>query len=138
MAALDKFHVAVRNALVKDGWTVTDDPLRVEFGETTYSIDLGAEKLIGAERGDVRIAVEIKCFLGPSLIAEFHAALGQYINYKNALEEVEPERTIFLGVFSDAFTALMKQKAVQTAMTKQGLRLLSYSPDLEEILQWTN
>jgi len=28
MPALDLYHDTVKNALIKDGWTITDDPLR--------------------------------------------------------------------------------------------------------------
>ena len=30
MAAKDFFHSHVKNALIKDGWTVTDDPLPIK------------------------------------------------------------------------------------------------------------
>jgi len=33
MPALDRYHETVRHALTKDGWTITDDPLTLEFGE---------------------------------------------------------------------------------------------------------
>ena len=60
MLALDRFHDFVRKALVKDDWTITDDPLQLSVGSRTLSVDLGAEKsLIGAERDKQRIAVEI-------------------------------------------------------------------------------
>jgi hypothetical protein len=42
-------------------------------------VDLGAERLIAAQRGDEKIAVEIKSFTGPSAIHEMQMALGQYI-----------------------------------------------------------
>jgi hypothetical protein len=32
MPAKDFFHNAVRTALIKDGWTITDDPLKIEVG----------------------------------------------------------------------------------------------------------
>ncbi len=44
-------------------------------------IDLGAERLIAAQKQDERIAVEIKSFIAPSAIYEFHTALGQSLNY---------------------------------------------------------
>jgi hypothetical protein len=50
MAARDTFHEAVRNALVKDGWTITHDPLSLSFGGVDLYIDPGAEKVIAAER----------------------------------------------------------------------------------------
>jgi XisH protein len=50
MSARDLFHLAVRNALEKDEWVITDDPLEIELEEVTLKIDLGAERLIAAEK----------------------------------------------------------------------------------------
>ncbi|MEA5616623.1 element excision factor XisH family protein [Cronbergia sp. UHCC 0137] len=30
--AKDKFHNAVKNAFIKEGWTITNDPLFMQFG----------------------------------------------------------------------------------------------------------
>jgi hypothetical protein len=64
----DLFHDAVRRGLEKDQWIVTDDPLELEWEEVTVKIDLAAERLIAAERGEEKIAVEIKSFIGTSEI----------------------------------------------------------------------
>ena len=64
MSAKDVFHEAVKRALEKEGWRITHDPLQVKFEQIKVVIDLGAEELIGAERGGREIAVEIKSFLG--------------------------------------------------------------------------
>jgi XisH protein len=93
MPAHDVFHTAVREGLIKEGWTITDDPLIVEYGGLDLYIDLAAEKLIAAEKGDHRIAVEVKTFLGPSLVTDFHVALGQFLNYRIALKEQHPGRS---------------------------------------------
>jgi CRISPR/Cas system-associated exonuclease Cas4 (RecB family) len=66
MAAKDLFHEAVRRGLEKDQWTITDDPLELEWEEVKVKIDLAAERLIAAERGGEKIAVEIKTFIGTS------------------------------------------------------------------------
>lgn len=75
--ARDIFHEVVKEALIKDGWTITDDPLtllnRVEGGLMT---DLGAEKIIAAEKGLIKIAVEVKSFLNPSIVHDFLLATG--------------------------------------------------------------
>jgi len=60
------FHYAVRKGLEKEGWLITDDPLRIQAGGADMEIDLGAEKIIAAERGEEKIAVEIKSFIGTS------------------------------------------------------------------------
>ncbi|MBC8137347.1 MAG: fatty-acid oxidation protein subunit alpha, partial [Fibrella sp.] len=41
MPALDKFHHIVKNALVKDGWTVTDDPLSLRYEDKNLFVDFG-------------------------------------------------------------------------------------------------
>lgn len=43
MARLDKIHDAVKNALVKDGWTITDDPFTLEYEEQILFVDLAGE-----------------------------------------------------------------------------------------------
>ena len=82
----DVFHYAVKKGLEKEGWLITDDPLRISVGGADMEIDLGAEKIIAAERGEQKIAVEIKSFIGTSNISDFHTAVGQFINYQVALE----------------------------------------------------
>jgi hypothetical protein len=51
--AKDIFHNHVKQILINDGWTVTHDPFLVRTKSKTYSfqIDLGAEKLLAAEKG---------------------------------------------------------------------------------------
>lgn len=69
--ARDLFHNIVRTALEKDGWTITDDPLSIRCGGVDIQIDLGLEKLLAAEKGTNKIAVEIKNFVSASKISEF-------------------------------------------------------------------
>lgn len=64
--AKDIYHDTVRTALEKEGWLITDDPLTLKVGRRRVLVDLGAEKLLAAEREGRRIAVEIKSFLSPS------------------------------------------------------------------------
>lgn len=62
MSARDIFHKAVRKALEKEQWIITDDPLMVRFGKDRMLIDLGAQKILIAEKAGEKIAVEIKSF----------------------------------------------------------------------------
>ena len=55
MSALDRDHLIVGNALRKDGWTITNDPLTVEFDGRRLFIDYGAERIISAEKGHARL-----------------------------------------------------------------------------------
>jgi len=75
---------SVRRALleseIRQGWgTITADPLSLRWLGTALQIDLGAERLIAAERGEERIGVEIKSFIGASAMADLESALGQFV-----------------------------------------------------------
>jgi hypothetical protein len=60
MPARNIHHDAVVRSLIKDGWTITDDPLRLAYGGREFYVDLGAEQgPIAAEKENRRIAVEI-------------------------------------------------------------------------------
>lgn len=48
--AKDIYHKLVKEALVKEGWTITHDPYPMEQWDPEWEIDLGAEKIIGAEK----------------------------------------------------------------------------------------
>jgi hypothetical protein len=105
MPTHDLFHDAVKHGLTKDGWTITHDPLIIEFSGLNLYVDLGAEKLIAAEKDSQRIAVEVKSFVGDSVLTDFHAALGQFLNYRIALDARDPERVLYLAVPKSAYTA---------------------------------
>lgn len=98
MAAKDTFHNAVKSALQKEGWLITHDPLYINFAEVEIYIDLGAERLLAAEKDGERIAVEIKTFLKPSAVSEFHTVLGQFLNYRFALQAEDPGRILYLAI----------------------------------------
>ncbi len=138
MPERDIFHDAVKNALVKEGWTITNDPLFIQFGGVDMYVDLGAEKVLAAEKDGRKIAVEIKSFLGASIISEFHTALGQLLNYRIALKAQNPEHMLYLAVpldvYESFFTLVFGQAAIQTYQ----LKLIVYDETREVITKWLN
>jgi hypothetical protein len=136
MPAKDIYNQVVKNALEKEGWTITDDPLYIRFLDAEMSIDLGAERLIAAEKQGKKIAVEIKSFLGSSLLYEFHEALGQYLDYEVALEHKQPDRTLYLAVPLDAYEAFFQSQFGQFAIERFKLKLIVYRIKSEEIVTW--
>ncbi|MGK7933812.1 MAG: element excision factor XisH family protein, partial [Microcystaceae cyanobacterium] len=64
MPAKDIYHDSVKNALIKNGWRITDDPLSLKIGNKDLFIDIAAEKLLVAEKEEQKIAVEVKSFIG--------------------------------------------------------------------------
>ena len=136
MAARDVFHQAVKQALIADGWTITDDPLVVQVGSLDLYIDLGAEKLIAAEKAGSQIAVEVKSFLGPSVVSQFHTALGQFLNYRFALQEKQPDRVLFLAVPLDIYKSFFMLALAQGVVTQYNVKLLVYHPETQEVKEW--
>jgi hypothetical protein len=136
--AKDVFHFAVRKGLEKEGWLITDDPLRIQAGGADMEIDLGAEKIIAAERGEEKIAVEIKSFIGTSNISDFHTAVGQFINYRVALEERQPERILYLAVPVSVYRKFFMLPFVQTVIKRFQIILIIYDPVGEVLLEWKN
>jgi hypothetical protein len=138
MPARDAFHEIVRIALEHDGWSITHDPYHIDLGFVDFYIDLGAERLIAANRDGEKIAVEIKTFLAPSTISEFHTAIGQFINYRIALEEEDADRVLYLAVSSDIYRRFFKYPFVQTVIRRNQIPLLVYDIEKQEISEWIN
>lgn len=136
MPARDICHSVVRHALEKQGWSITDDPYLVQAGTLNLYIDLGAERLIAAEYGSEKIAVEIKCFIKASDISEFHTALGQFMNYKLALHKQEPERELYLAVPDSIYVSFFKQPFIQEVIQQYQVKLIIFNPKDEVIAQW--
>ncbi len=138
MAAKDLFHEAVRQALIKDQWKITADPLVIKIDKVKFEIDLGADKILAAEKAERKIAIEIKSFLSNSTLTDFHAALGQFLNYRLALEMTEPERVLYLAVPLDTFDSFFQERFVQESVRNYQLKLIVYEPRQEVITEWTS
>ncbi|CCH56630.1 XisH protein [Fibrisoma limi BUZ 3] len=103
---------------------------------TDIQIDLGAEKLIGAQRNKDLIAVEVKSFIGPSLVYDFHLALGQYMNYVRGLRKADPTRLLYLAVPETAYVSFFVKADVSEAVKEFKINLLVYSDLKQEIVNW--
>lgn len=136
MSAKDIFHDAVRRGLEKEQWQISADPLELRWEEVRVKIDLAAERLIAAERGEEKIAVEIKSFVSPSPISDFHTALGQFLTYRIMLNAKDPERQIYLAVPKEAYNTFFQSQFAQVAIEQHNLKIIVYNPISEEIVQW--
>lgn len=136
MPAKDFFHDTVRTALEKDSWLITADPLILTIGLQSMFVDLGAEKLIAAERNSEKIAVEVKSFLSPSPISDLETAWGQFFLYARALQKQEPDRKLYLAVNETVFQTLFAEEAGQLLLAEPGFHLLVFNPQQEEIVIW--
>lgn len=136
MAAKDVFHNAVRNALQKEQWLITHDPLFISFGGVEMYIDLGAEELIAAEKNGEKIAVEIKSFLGLSAIYDFHLALGQFMNYRMILQQTDPSRNLYLAIPLETYNTFFALQFTQLVIQQHQLKLIVYDVTNEVVSKW--
>jgi len=134
--ARDRFHNQVKNALIQDGWTITHDPLRLQWGVKDMFVDLGAERLLAAEKGQRKIAVEIKSFVGLSEMEDLEQAIGQYVVYHDVLSRVEPDRELFLAVSEAVFANLFEEPIGRLLLENHRAQLLVFDPQTEVIQRW--
>jgi hypothetical protein len=137
MPARDRLHTVVRRAPEKEGWLITDDPLKLKVGKRDLYVDLGAERLLAAERGDDKIAVEIKGLSGPSIMAELEQALGQYMLYATALKNTEPERALFLAIPTSR-ADILAEPIGQLLLKDRQIQVILFDGVNEVITQWLN
>jgi hypothetical protein len=136
--AKDLFHDAVRHALEKEQWLITNDPLFLRFGGVEMYIDLGAERILAAEKAGQKIAVEIKSFASASATTEFNGALGQFLKYQLALEEEDPDRKLYLAVPFDVYRVFFSLELIRLLIQRYQVCLIVYEPETEEIVKWQN
>jgi hypothetical protein len=134
--ARDKYHELVKQALIEDGWTITHDPYIVKRDPRDLEVDLGAERIIAAEKGTEHIAVEIKSFLSISQLHDFYKALGQYNYYFLALRRQEPDRFLYMAVPESAYDTLFQESLTMEAIGYYNIKVIVYSVDKKKIVRW--
>ena len=136
MPAKDIYHDTVKRALQKDGWTITHDPFPMQIGRKRLSADLGAERLINAEKGTQKIVVEVKSFVGRSDVRDLEQALGQYILYREVLNEMRSDRNLYLAISQPAFKSVFTIELGQVLLKNLSVKLIVFDEKSEAILQW--
>lgn len=136
MPAKDLLHDCVKKALIKDGWKITDDPFRLKYKGRKLYVDLGAEQILAAEKGEEKIAVEIKSFVGASEMNDLENALGQFIFYRAILAETEPERKLFLAVPDEIFKTIFEDEFFDLLTKNKLAKVFGVNEEKEEIIGW--
>ncbi|MCB9292514.1 MAG: hypothetical protein H6559_05215 [Lewinellaceae bacterium] len=97
---------------------------------------LGAEKVIAAEKGNQKIAVEIKSFIKPSPVQDMHEAVGKHEMYSLALDLREPDRELYLAIPKRAYDNFFQRPFIKEIVKRKGIKLLVYRIDKTEISEW--
>jgi hypothetical protein len=137
MSAKNIYHDTVIAALVADGWTITDDPLGVVIGTRRLFVDIGADRTaIGAERKGKRIAVEVQSFLSKSDIEDFHRAVGQYVVYRFVIEDLDPDRALYLAVPDEVYTGILSEPLGRLVATGLAMKVIVFDQQTQRIVKW--
>ncbi|NEO54996.1 MAG: fatty-acid synthase [Okeania sp. SIO3B5] len=99
-------------------------------------VDLGAEKLLIAEKNQQKIAVEIKIFASISEVSALENALGQYLLYRSVIRITEPDRKLYLAIPSFIYTDIFEESLGKIIIEYYQLLLLILDINLEEIIEW--
>lgn len=132
----DLYHNQVKVALEKEDWQITHDPYEIRVGGVEMYIDLAAEQMIAAQRGAIKIAIEIKSFINPSTISDFHLAHGQFLDYRYALELEEPDRILYLAVPDRIYRTFFTLNFIDRVRQRSQIKLVVYDAKQEIIVQW--
>jgi len=137
MPARDAYHDVVLQALKKESWTITDDPLTLQIDESVnVYLDIGAENLLAAEKQGQRIAVEVKSFLGKSFPTELYQAIGQFMAYREFLAAKDPERKLYLAIPKHTYKTYFHSEFTTLAIQNVHLSYLVYDISTEVIVRW--
>ncbi|MBJ7900238.1 MAG: XisH protein [Cyanobacteria bacterium RI_101] len=136
MPARDYYHDAVKISLIKDHWVILADPYRIQYKDVDLYADLAAERPIAIEREGQKIVVEIKSFVGRSLMTDFHLALGQYKVYQMLLKETAPEYDLYLAIDDITYNNFFKREGIEFLVRSCQMKFFVVNIDEQEIVQW--
>ncbi len=135
--ARDIFHNLVKEALQKEGWTVTHDPYSLHSRkEGGLQTDLGAEKIITAEKESKRIAVEVKSFVHISILHDFLLAVGQYYVYKKILSNSDSERILYVALPDFVYDKILTFDWAVEVIHDLQMKFILYETNRKNITGW--
>ena len=136
MPARDLYHSAVKSALIKDNWSILADPYRIKYKDVDLYADLAAERPLAVEREGQKIVVEIKSFVGRSLMTDFHLAMGQYRVYQMLLRETAPEFDLYLAIDDITYNNFFRREGIEFLVKTSQIKIFVVDIEEEEIVQW--
>jgi hypothetical protein len=80
--------------------------------------------------------VEVKSFLGRSIIYELHEAVGQYSNYRRLLKMKGEDRILFLALSKDAFDILFTDEFGEQTIEDEKIKFIIFDTSEKEKAKW--
>lgn len=99
-------------------------------------VDLGAEQLVTAQKADCQIAVEIKSFIGNSMLRDMENAVGQYFVYRAVMTRTEPNRKLYVAIHNEIFVDIFEEPLGRLMLEDYQIPLIVFDIQAEAILRW--
>ncbi len=80
--------------------------------------------------------MEVKSFVGQSDVKDLEQALGQYILYRQIINETKIKRDLYLAVSRLTFNSVFTIQLGQMLLTNQVIKLIVFDDESEVIVQW--
>jgi Holliday junction resolvase-like predicted endonuclease len=133
MPAKDRYHDAVKRALLKAGWKVEDEQFTITVGERNLWVDLVASK----DNPSLVILVEVKELADvDSAIEALANAIGKFVLYSTALHLVQLSWPLYLAVTIASYNGILSQTIGREVRQKMQIPLIVFDQMREEIVQW--
>jgi XisH protein len=139
MPAIDNCEPMIRNALLKEGWTVERSPFFLRSGIFTLFADIRMRKEAHKGNGTGRsiIIVEVKCFSDLKMFQdELYRAVGQYLIYQHAVSAEGILGDVFLAIPTTAYVRIFSESLLQGIIKQVRMKLIVVDLEREEVNQW--
>ena len=91
---------------------------------------------MAAQKGNSKIAVEVKSFLGRSELEDLQKALGQYTMYLQVMKANALDRRLYLAIRELAFNEIFEEDVGKLLLESELVKLLIFNERTEEIVRW--
>ena len=135
MPAKDRYHDAVKRALVKDGWMITGEQVKLRIGNRRLWVDLQA-----TYPNENRIVlIEVKGFeSSASPVEALESAVGQYVVYQATLDARGLDIPLYLAAPDAAYFGILEETLGQAVRQTVSIKLIVFEPLSEEVLIWVS
>ena len=78
----------------------------------------------------------MKSFTTSSVLNAFHTALGQFLDYRDLLEENSIKRDLYLAIPTFAYQAITEVNFLQKQLVRYGVNIITVDLQDEKVAQW--
>ncbi len=89
-----------------------------------------------AKKNGEKMFVEIKTFNQKSILYAFYGALGQYLCYRDALQEKSIPHPLYLAIPLYAFRKIEKNPFILRRVQQHNVKLVVINSITEKIIKW--